>query len=267
MTSRHALRKVSFYTSLFLAVAASSSFADPVPVVHTQGALHGFLVIRTEAGATLGYGEVSQFATGDKVTMHTIYHFRDGSVDEETATYAQKATFEFLSDHHVQKGPFFAKPSDIEVDANGQVTTRSADGKTETQHIDLPNDLCNGVISVLLENMKPDAGEKTFGYIAPVQGKGRLIKMDIESDSQGSFTMVGAPRKASIYRIKLVLGGLIGIVAPIVNKQPKDVFIWVLEGDVPVFVREVGQLSEGGPVVSIELAGASFTHTKITSSK
>jgi hypothetical protein len=54
------------------------------------------------------------------------------------------------------------------------------------------------------------------------------------------------------------LGGVAGVIAPVIGKQPKDTMVWVLEGEVPGFVRQVGQLYEGGPVVSIELSGTSF---------
>ena len=53
-------------------------------------------------------------------------------------------------------------------------------------------------------------------------------------------------------------GGIAGVVAPIIGKQPADTMVWILEGDAPGFVRQVGQLYEGGPIVSIELSGTSF---------
>jgi hypothetical protein len=40
--------------------------------------------------------------------------------------------------------------------------------------------------------------------------------------------------------------------------QPKDVMVWILEGEQPAVVRVVGQLSGFGPVVSSELEGTSF---------
>jgi hypothetical protein len=191
-----------------------------------------------------------------------VFHFRDGSIDDETTVYTQTKTFQFVSDHHIQRGPFFAKPSDITVQADGQVTTitPSKDGqpKTETQHIDLPADVSNGMIGTLVANFNPNGPPINLGMVVPVEGKGRLVHVDITPGPQSSFTIAGTRRKATVYRLKIDLGGIIGVIAPIVNKQPHDIMLWVLEGDPPLFVREVGQLSEGGPVVSIEFAGTAF---------
>ena len=244
--------------------------ADPIQVHHTQGALHGFLVLRSLAGATLGYGEFTQLADGDRVTAHLVYHFRDGSLDDETTVFTQHGTFQLVSDHHIQRGPFFPKPCEITVQADGTVTTitPTKDGhaqnkiKTETQHIDLPADISNGMIGVLLANVDPNGAPFKLAMVVPSAGKGRLIHLDVSAESQASFTVAGSARKATIYRMKLDLGGVAGVVAPIIGKQPADIVVWVLEGDAPLFVRVVGQLSEGGPIVSIEFAGTSFPHPK-----
>jgi hypothetical protein len=45
------------------------------------------------------------------------------------------------------------------------------------------------------------------------------------------------------------------VVAPIVGKQPADALVWVLEGQAPSLIRQIGQLYEGGPLVSIQLSG------------
>jgi len=251
--------------ALALAAAAPTpAAADPIPVHHTQGAVHGFLVLRSQAGATLGYGEFTQLADGDRVTAHLVYRFRDGSLDDETTVYTQHETFQLVSDHHIQRGPFFAKPSDIAVEANGQVitTTPGKDGKphVETQHIDLPPDVSNGMIGTLLVNVRPATPGFKLGLVVPSGGKGRLIHLDIIPGEQASFTVAGAPRKATVYLMKVDLGGVAGVVAPVVGKQPPGIVVWVLEGDSPLFVREIGQLSEDGPLVSIEFAGATFPH-------
>jgi hypothetical protein len=249
--------------ALFAASAVIAT-ADPIAVHHTQGAVHGFLVLRSQAGATLGYGEFTQLADGDRVTAHLVYRFRDGSLDDETTIFTQRGTFQLVSDHHIQRGPFFAKPSDILVEASGQVTTRTPgkDGKenVETQHIDLPPDVSNGMIGTLLANLKPDTPPFKLGLVIPTGGKARLIHLNITPGEQASFTVAGAVRKAHIYVMKLDLGGVAGVVAPIIGKQPSDIVAWILEGENPLFVREIGQLAEDGPIASIEFAGGIFPH-------
>jgi hypothetical protein len=61
-----------------------------------------------------------------------------------------------------------------------------------------------------------------------------------------------------VFRIHPELGGILGWLAQLLNMQPKDVMVWILEGEQPAVVRVVGQLSGFGPVVSSELEGASF---------
>jgi hypothetical protein len=261
MTPRSTLRRF-FVSAALIFSAFVPAGAQPVHVQHTQGALHGFLVIRSGAGTVIGYGELSQIAEGDRITSHLVYHFRDGSVDDETAVFTQHDTFQLVSDHHTQTGPFFKKPSDVLVEANGQVTSRTMDkdgkAKVEVEHVDLPPEIANGMIGTLLEDVHRDTSVQ-LAMIVP-SGKGRLVKLDIAPIGEESFSIAGVRRKANLYSIRINLGGVAGVVAPIVGKQPPNTTIWVYEGEPAVFVRQVGQLSEDGPIVSIELAGTTFPH-------
>ena len=234
---------------------------EPITVKHTLGAERGFLVIRSETGKTLGDGELVQYATGDEVHTRLTYRFLDGSVDEETTVFRQRGTFQLVRDQHVQRGPFFKEDTDITVDApSGMVTVKTTnkkgETKTETNHMDLPNDVANGMVGSLVLNVNRDAAF-SVGMVATTS-KGRLIRLDFTSTGEQRFLIAGRARKATVFRIHPNLGGVAAVIAPIIDKQPKDIMLWVLEGEVPAFIREVGQLSEGGPVVSIEFAGTSF---------
>jgi hypothetical protein len=73
---------------------------DMIPVRHTEGLEHGFLVLRTLEGKAIADGQMMmQDAHGDRVTMHLIFRFKDGSIYEETTSYSQRGTFRLLSDH------------------------------------------------------------------------------------------------------------------------------------------------------------------------
>jgi hypothetical protein len=262
--NRRSILRKSVFSGIFFVMAAPLLFAEAIPVHHAQGLAHGFLTVRSEAGLVLAHGDLIQVTSGDRVTTHLTFRFRDGSVDDDTAIYTQRDVFRLISDHHIQHGPFFPKPTDLLIEANQQVTFRSIDKdgkeKVEVNHIDLPPDISNGLIEALLLNVPHDAPEFRLGLVAPT-GKGRLIKLAITPAGAGSFSLVGVHRTASIFRIHPELGGVAGVVAPIINKQPSDIFVWILEGEAPAFVRLVGQLSEGGPIVSVELAGTVFSHS------
>jgi hypothetical protein len=230
-------------------------------VKYTAGALHGFLVIRSEGGVNLGYCELSQVAAGDRVTVHMVYHFLDGSLDDETTVFTQGKTFQFVSDHHIQKGHFFPKPSDTTVEADGQVTIRTEDkdgkAKVETNKMEIPEALSNGMVGTILQNISADAPEFKMGMIVP-SGKGRAIKLDVTPDSQRTFRIGGVSHKAQVFRLKTEIGGVAGVIAPVVGKKPGDILVWVLQGEPPVIVRILGPLGEGTATISVELAGATF---------
>ena len=241
---------------------AAQAAAEPVAVHYVQGTVHGFLSVHSEDGAVIGYGESIQSAAGDRITLHTTLHFQDGSLDDEIAVFTQHRVIAFVSDHHIQRGPFFKNAIDAHVESNGQVTiaTTGEDGKVkqETNHIDLPRDLSNGIVAPILYNLSPSKAGVIVGMVLPV-GKGRLSKLHITPDRTETFTAVaGVTRSATVFRLKLDLGGLAGAIAPMIGKQPADAMVWILEGVAPVVVREDAQISEGGPMISIWLAGTSY---------
>ena len=116
------------------------------------------------------------------------------------------------------------------------------------------------MLAALLANLSPTAAGAKVGMVAPV-GKGRLVKLSIFPDAPAKFTEVGVTYPATVFRIHIELGGVAGVVAPIIGKQPGDLFVWIAEGPAPQLVRMVGALADGGPIVSIELSGATFPHS------
>jgi hypothetical protein len=42
--------------------------------------------------------------------------------------------------------------------------------------------------------------------------------------------------------VKVKIGGIAGLVAPLLGKQPPDTHVWVLTGDAPAFVKLEGPL-------------------------
>jgi hypothetical protein len=236
--------------------------ADPVPVARTQGTFHGFLVLKTPDGTTLASGDLVQVAHGDRVTSRLTFHFRDGSVDDEIAIYSQHKVFRLISDHHIQEGPSFPKPLDMFIDArSGQVTSRNKGQKTTQDHLDLDPDICNGLLLPILLNLNPAHSPVRLPMVAPTS-KPRLVHLVIASDSEDAISIGGIRRKATNYAIKVELGGISGVVAPLIGKQPADIHFWILGGDAPAFLREEGQFYEDGPIWRVDLVSPVFPVTK-----
>jgi hypothetical protein len=252
-----------FLVAAFVVMAwGTAAPAEPVSVRHIQRPMHRSMVARSQDGRIIATGEFSQLVQGDEVTMRLIYHFVDGSIDDEMTTYRQEGKFRLVRNHHIQRGPFFAKPVDFAVDAGtGMATTRTTDknGKirVESEHVDLPNDLANGFVGTLLLNASPNATPFRVGMLVPVGG-GRLIRLLISPEGEQPFQLAGQAQKATVFRIHPELGGIVGLIAPLIGLQPKDVMVWVLEGEEPAVVRIVGQLGGYGAVVSSDLENTAF---------
>jgi len=250
---------------LFLFVmlpAAKPLAADPVFVRRDEGTFHGFLILTTLEGRALAVGDLVQVAHGDRVTSRLTFHFKDGSLDDETTVFSQRKVFRLMSDHHIQRGPAFPKPLDMLIDAaTGQITSRDHDGKTTQDHLDLAPDVCNGLPLTLLLNLDPTAPPITLSMVAPT-AKPRLIHIIIAPEGDDPLSIGNIRHKATNYRIKIELGGITGVVAPIVGKQPSDIHVWILGGQAPAFVKEEGQFYEGGPIWRIELISPIFPRHK-----
>jgi hypothetical protein len=231
--------------------------AEPVAVRHTEGVVRGFLALRTLDGTALADGDLIQVARGDRVTVRLVFRFKDGSVHDETAVFTQRRQFRLVSDHLVQKGPAFPRPLDMSIDcASGQVTVRYAnehgEQKVEAERLELPADLANGLILTLLKNLGGGAPPSTVSLVAATP-KPRLVKLAIATAGEDPFSTGGAARKATHYVVKVEIGGLAGLLAPILGKQPPDSHVWILGGTAPAFVKSEAPLYLGGPAWRIEL--------------
>ena len=231
--------------------------AEPVAVKNAEGLVHGFLVLRSTDGKILASGDLIQVARGDRVTTRLVFHFKDGSLHDETAVFSQRGRFRLLSDRLVQKGPAFERPMEMTIDtASGQVNVRytEKDGKekTEAEHLDLPADLANGLVTTLLKNIRPSAAPTVVSLVAATP-KPRLVKLSITAGGADSFTIAGESRKATHFVVKVDIGGLTGVFASLLGKQPPDSHVWILQGEAPAFVKSEAPLFLGGPPWRIEL--------------
>jgi len=96
--------------------------------------------------------------------------------------------------------------------------------------------------------------------------KPRLVKLKIAAAGADSFSTAGMARKATHYVLKVDIGGVAGLVAPLVGKQPPDSHIWILEGEAPAFVKSEAALFMGGPLWRMELVSPVWPRSRGTSS-
>ena len=231
--------------------------ADPVAVRFAEGLAHGFLVLRSLDGKILANGDLIQTVRAGRVTSQLVFHFADGSVHDETAVFSQNEVFKLLSYHLVQRGPSFRWALDMTMNTEtGRVVVRhrEKDGqeKVEDEKLELAPDVANGMIITVLKNLSAKTVPASSSFVAATPGP-RPVKLGISAAGSDAFSIAGSTRRATHYVVKAEIGGLAGLLAPLVGKQPPDTHVWILEGVAPAFVKSEGPLYYGGPLWRIEL--------------
>jgi hypothetical protein len=250
---------------LLLSVPCQST-AEPIRVRYTEGVTLGFLVLEDKGGNSLAYGELNQMSGKDGVvTTDLHFKFKDGSSYQETTKFTQHDEFRLVSDHTVQKGAAFKQNSDIMIEAaSGTITVKTlANGKehVDSKHLELGPDVSNGLLFTLIKNLDPAVGETTVTMVAPSTNP-RLLKLMIVPGTPTTMGVGLMRHKAEHYIVKFKIGGVAGVVAPLIGKQPPDMHIWVVKSEVPTFVESEGPLYEGGPVWRIRLTAPRETSAK-----
>jgi len=85
--------------------------------------------------------------------------------------------------------------------------------KVDSEHLDLPSDLANGLVLTVLKHAPPEAPPKTLSFVAATP-KPRLVKLAITTAGEDVFSI-----------------GIAGVVARLVGKQPADSHVWILGGE------------------------------------
>jgi hypothetical protein len=235
---------------------AVSSVAEQIPVKYPEGVTHGFLLLRSEEGKVIASGDLDQTVQGTVVTTKLEFHFLDGSVHEETSVFSQRRVFRVLTYRLLEKGPSFKSPIEVWIDSEkSEVKVRDMkDGKDKiaAQRMTIPADLANGIVSTIIKDFGNDAPH-TLAMLAATP-KPRMVKMVITPEGEDSFSVGANSYKARRYVGKIKIGGIAGVVAPLVGKQPPDTHFWVLRGAAPTFLKSLGPLGADTPVWQIELA-------------
>jgi hypothetical protein len=232
-------------------------------VRHVEGVIHGFLVVRTLEGKPIADGDLSQVVERGRTTERVTFRFHHGSTFEETTVFSQRGRFRLLSDHLVQAGPSFKHPMDTSIDtASGRIIVRymEDDGteKVVTQKAKLPPNLANGLLFILLKNIEPGPKRTTVSMVAATP-KPRLFKLVISASDPESIPVGTSRYKINHFVVKVEVGGVAGIAAPFVGKQPPDTDVWILRSESPIFIKSEGSLYVDGPIWRIELTSPNYS--------
>ena len=108
--------------------------------------------------------------------------------------------------------------------------------RVEDEHMDLPPDLADGVIITLLKGVRREALPPSVSLVAAMP-KPRLVEVTMAIGGTEPFSVAGSAPKATHYFLKIEIGGIAALVAPLVGKQPPDSHVWILDGEASAFVR------------------------------
>jgi hypothetical protein len=241
----------------------------PITSKHKIGTTHAFIALKSDSGKLLAIGDLAQQSAGEEIHSRLRFTFRDGSVDEETTNLRQTDVIRLVSDHHIQKGPSFPQPLDLSVNVpKSEVTWREwkkNEQKLSKETLKLPDDLINGLTAAVLENMEGQ-NQREFPFLTVSGSKPRIVKLVITADGTEKFSVGGIIEyPAKRYNIHIDIGGIAGVIAPLVGKQPVDSKAWVVDGDVPTFARLQGPFFLSGPIWSAELTSPIWNKVNQTS--
>jgi hypothetical protein len=239
---------------LFLVVPGVE--AEPIKVRLREGTARGFLVVRPPGGEPIAYGELRQKPVGTLVESRLLLKFKDDSAYDESLTFSQQGVFRLEAYRLVQRGPSFPI-TEVSFDRkSGQYKARTQEKKEDEEKtasgaLSMPDDLYNGMVLTLLKNLSPGAG--TTVQMAAFTPKPRLIKMELTPEGTERVLVGDQAMKATRYLVKLEVGGLTGVIASLIGKDPPDLRYWLVAGEVPAFVRFEGAMYLNGPVWRLEL--------------
>jgi hypothetical protein len=231
--------------------------AAPVPVRFAEGSLHGFLVLSTPKEVLIASGDLFQVVRDGEVKSRLLFHFKDGSVFDETVVFTQRNVFTLQSYRLVQRGPVFPEDTEISLErASGKyrVKTRARkDGREKVLDgtLVLPPDVYNGMVLTVVKNLAGGAGETV--HMVAFTPAPKLIKLELAPAGEQKVLVGGSERTATRYVLKPILGTWLKLFASLLGRMPPDNHAWIITAEVPAFVKFEGPLYMNGPVWRIEL--------------
>jgi hypothetical protein len=238
---------------LVLTLAATSASAEPVTVKFLESAAHGFVVLRSERGEVLAHGELIQTAQAEGIQSRLVFRFLDGSLYDEIVTFSQKRVFRLLAYKLIQKGPSFPEASEVSFDrTSGRYRAQTGIDEPVEGTLEMPEDLYNGMTGMLLRNLP--AGTTAGGHTYAFTPKPRLLRSTMRPEGEDKYFVGDTSHTATRYLVTMEIGGLTGVVASVLGKDPPDLRFWISTGPAPAFLRFQGAMFLKGPTWRIDLS-------------
>lgn len=232
--------------------------AAPVAVRSVEGSLHGFLVMRTLAGAHVAHGDLLQLARDGQVESRMVFRFDDSSLFDERVSFTEDSVFTMRRYSLVQRGPSFPEDEDITLErATGRyhvVSRGRTDDHPEVHEgtVELPADVYNGMIITIAKNLVP-AGRALVHVVAFTPAP-RVVELEIAPVGPGQVRLGSHTETTAHYVFKPRLGVFVRLFAILGGRSPSDAHAWIVTDDIPAFVRIDGALSTPGTIWRVELA-------------
>lgn len=230
--------------------------AAPVAVRFAEGVTHGFLVLRNVDGELLASGDLLQFQQGGQVESRMVFHFKDGSIYDETVVFTQERVFTMQSYRLVHRGPAFTEDTEISLErASGKYRVNTKDhkngrGQQLNGTLDLPPDVYNGMVITVTKNLPKGASETV--HIVAFTPEPRLIELEFTPGGEQKVLIGELGKTATRYVLKPRLGIWLKLFATLLGRMPSDSHAWIISDEPPAFVRFEGQLITNGPIWRIE---------------
>lgn len=186
-----------------------------------------------------------------------VFRFKDGSLLDETVVFTQERVFAMRSYHLVQSGPAFAEDTEISLElASGKYSVKTKsheDGREETINgkLDLPSDVYNGMVLTVVKNLPK--GADAIVHMVAFTPEPVLVELELALAADHEVLVGQLAKTATHYVLKPHPGAWLGFFAKLLGRMPPDYHVWILDDDVPAFVRFEGALNPAGPVWRIEL--------------
>lgn len=254
-----ALGVVAFGTGAISRGRSRPVTGDAVPVRFTEGTLHGFLDLTTDAGVFLAHGDLLQIARNGEVDSRMVFHLAKGSVFEETVTFTQRDVFTLQTYHLTESGPAFAEDLDASLSRSGSyvVRTKSHKDGAEKEYagsVPMPGDVYNGMVSTIAKNVA--VRSNTTVHFVSFMPEPRLVSLELAPSGPQPVEFGHHEEGGVAFTVKPKLGFFLHLGAKLTGRLPPDSHIVIVTDDVPAFVRSDGPLYTG-PVWRIALAAPS----------